>query len=252
MATCSDGHVPEPSGSRDRQRRVSAMRVVLVGAGVVVAAIAALFVTRHAASHTSSAGRRRPPGVAATRGQAASARATNRSGARAGGSAKQPRAVRASDRYGSLPSWLPKVSAPVNRPIPASPRHPVLVIQGDSVAVRLPRGRAVVTAVGPRVPDTGRGPVATISPCTFVVTLTAGSGSVPITARAFTLVDDQHRIHHPRVRPTNGEPLPSTLPPHTTLSLTLHAVLPAGDGGLEWAPDGGRPVAAWDFVAETD
>jgi hypothetical protein len=36
------------------------------------------------------------------------------------------------------------------------------------------------------------------------------------------------------------------------LSLSLYAVLPAGDGGLEWAPDGGRPVAAWDFVAETD
>jgi hypothetical protein len=89
-------------------------------------------------------------------------------------------------------------------------------------------------------------------PRTFVVTLTAGSGSVPIAARAFTLVDDQHRIHHPRVRPANGEPLPSTLPPHTTLSLSLHAVLPAGDGGREWAPDGGRPVVAWDFVAETD
>jgi hypothetical protein len=249
MGTCPDGHVP-PSSSRDRQRGVSAIRAALVGAGVIVVAIAALLVTRHAASDTSPTSR--PPAVAATRGQAAPAGAADRAGARAGGSARRPEATRASARYGSLPSWLPKVSAPVNRPIPASPRHPVLVIQGDSVAVRLSRGRAVVTAVGPRVPETGSGPVATNSPCTFVVTLTAGSGSVPIAARAFTLVDDQHRIHHPRVRSTSGNLLPSTLPPHTTLSLSLYAVLPAGDGGLEWAPDGGRPVAAWDFVAETD
>jgi hypothetical protein len=251
MATGLDGHVPESGGgARDRDRRVSAVRAALVGAGVVVVAIAGLLVTRHAVSGTSPASR--PSAVGATRGQAAPARATDRSGARARSSARHLRAARASDRYGSLPSWLPKVSAPVDRPIPASPRHPVLVIQGDSVAVRLPRGRAVVTAVGPRVPDEGRGPVPTISPCTFVVTLTAGSGSVPIAAQAFTLVDDQHRIHHPRVRAANGEPLPSTLPPHTTLSLSLYAVLPAGDGGLEWAPDGGRAVAAWDFVAETD
>jgi hypothetical protein len=250
MATCSDEHVPEPGGSRDRRRRASAVRAALVVAGVAVVAAAALLVARHAASDPSLSGR--PHAVAAARGQAAPARAPDRSDARAAGSARHPRAARASDRYGSLPSWLPKAPPPVNRPIPASPAHPVLVIQGDSVAVRLPRGRAVVTAVGPRVPDEGRGPVATISPCTFVVTLTAGSGSVPIAARAFTLVDDQHRIHHPRVRPVNGDRLPSTLPPHTTLSLSLHAVLPAGDGGLEWAPDGGRPVAAWDFVAETD
>jgi hypothetical protein len=250
MATRPDGPVQESGDPRGRRRRVSAIRAALLGTGVVAVAIAALLVTRHTASDTSPASR--PSAVAATPGQAAPAKATDRSGARGRGSTRHLRAAPASDRYGSLPSWLPKAPPPVNRPIPASPRHPVLVIQGDSVAVRLAHGRAVVTAVGPRVPDEGRGPVATISPCTFVVTLTAGSGSVPIAARAFTLVDDQHRIHHPRVRAVNGGSLPSTLPPHTTLSLSLHAVLPAGDGGLEWAPDGGRPVAAWDFVAETD
>jgi hypothetical protein len=29
-------------------------------------------------------------------------------------------------------------------------------------------------------------------------------------------------------------------------------VLPTGDGGLEWAPEGARPIVAWDFDVEID
>jgi hypothetical protein len=37
-----------------------------------------------------------------------------------------------------------------------------------------------------------------------------------------------------------------------TVSLTLYDVMPTGNGGLEWAPDGARPIVAWDFDVEID
>ena len=38
------------------------------------------------------------------------------------------------------------------------------------------------------------------SPCSFTVTFTAASGAVPLSAQAFTILDELGRLHHPRVR----------------------------------------------------
>lgn len=155
-------------------------------------------------------------------------------------------------RYGGLPSWLPKPKVPVNRILTASEAHPALSIQGDSVSVELPRGRVRATAVGPETPHQGRFPVPATSPCTFIVTFTAAAGAVPLSPRAFTLVDEFGRVRRPRVSAIDGGPPPRKAQPGRSVSLRVHDVLPTGDGGLRWAPDGTRPIVAWDFVVEID
>lgn len=155
-------------------------------------------------------------------------------------------------RYGGLPSWLPRANVPVNRVLDASPAQPVLTIQGDTVSVALGRGRALVTAVGPSVPEDGRFPVPATSPCTFVVTFAHVDGAIPLSPRAFTLVDEYGHIRHPRVTSMDGGPPPARIVPGRTQSLKIHDVLPTGDGGLAWAPGGRRPLVSWDFNVEID
>ncbi len=171
-----------------------------------------------------------------------------------GGSAGARRSSPAASaaRYGGLPSWLPKATAPVNRIVTASPTHPALAIQGNTVAVNLPHGRVLATAVGPETPEQGHFPVPASSPCTFVVTFAGASGTVPLSGAAFTFVDELGHVRHPQVTAMDGGPPPQQVAPGRTLSLKVYDVLPTGNGGLTWAPDGGRPVVAWDFDVEID
>jgi hypothetical protein len=156
------------------------------------------------------------------------------------------------ERYGGLPSWLPRPRVHVNRLLTASVAHPALAIQGTTVAVALSGGRVLATAAGPEVPEEGRFPVPATSPCTFVVTLAAAAGAVPLDPAAFTLVDDLGHVHRPQVTVLHGGTLPRALSPGRTVSLRLYDVLPTGDGALEWAPGGGRPLVGWDYTVEID
>jgi hypothetical protein len=160
--------------------------------------------------------------------------------------------ARSSARYGGIPSWLPKATVPVNRVVRASRAHSVLAVQGATVSVDLAHGRVLATAVGPTVPEEGRFPVPATSPCTFVVTFAAASGVVPLSATAFTLVDELGHVHHPRVTAIGGGAPPRRVSPGRTVSLTVHDVLPTGDGGLTWTPEGGRPIVSWDYDVEID
>jgi hypothetical protein len=154
--------------------------------------------------------------------------------------------------YGGLPSWLPKATVPVNRVVQASSAHPALAIQGDTVSVNLAGARVLATAVGPSVPEDGRFPVPATSPCTFIVTFAAASGAVPLGPRAFTFIDEFGHVRHPRVTSMSGGPVPKQIPAGRPLSLKVYDVLPTGDGGLAWAPGGGRPIVSWDFDVEID
>jgi hypothetical protein len=71
-------------------------------------------------------------------------------------------------------------------------------------------------------PEEGQFPVPATTPCTFTITL-AGGG-----------------------------PPPASAAPGKTVTLTISAVLPTGNGQLQWAPQGGRPVVSWDFDVEID
>lgn len=156
----------------------------------------------------------------------------------------------AAARYGGLPSWLPTPTVPVGRVLQASAAHPALGIEGDSVLVRLTYGQVLATAVGPQVPQQGKFPIPATTPCTFIVTFARTSGTVPVNAGAFTIIDEQGHLHAPRVTVPGGSS--SGLPAGQTVTLTLSTTLPIGAGQLRWAPAGGKPIVTWDFDVEID
>ncbi len=158
----------------------------------------------------------------------------------------------ASTRYGGLPSWLPQPKTQVGRVVTASASHPWLAIEGDDVDVRLAHGRVRVNAVGPVVPEEGKFPVPATSPCTFTVTLAKARGTVPLSAAAFTVLDERGNLHHPHVLLRGGGALPAAVPPGGRVVLRIHDVLPTGNGQLRWSPGGGKPVVSWDFDVEID
>jgi hypothetical protein len=84
------------------------------------------------------------------------------------------------------------------------------------------------------------------------VTFAHVSAPIALNRSSFVLVDERHRIHHPRVTGLHGRAAPAELRPGPPVSIELHAVLPTGDGGLEWRPAGPRAVAGWDFNVEID
>lgn len=162
-------------------------------------------------------------------------------------------AARASKaRYGGLPSWLPAAKVRVGRIVTATPSHPRLAVEGDTVAVRLPGGGAMTTAVGPAVPQAGRFPVPETTPCQFTVTFAAVRGSVPISAGAFSILGENGQRYAPRLALREGGRLPRRIVAGHPVTLTLSAVLPTGNGQLRWAPLGARPIASWDFAVEID
>ena len=111
----------------------------------------------------------------------------------------------------------------------------------------------LATAVGPRVPREGHVPVPATSPSTFTVTFSGASAVVGLSPAQFTIVDELGHVHHPSVSAAGeGAPPPRHIRPGQTVTLTVHAVLPTGNGRLVWAPDRARPVVAWDFDLEID
>lgn len=148
--------------------------------------------------------------------------------------------------------WLPAPATPVGRVVTASPAHPWLAIEGDTVRVLLARGHAMATAVGPAVPEEGQFPVPATSPCTFTITFADVSGTVPLSPAAFTILDRLGKLHHPQVTVQSGRPVPAEVTAGAPLALTVKAVLPTGGGQLRWTPQGASPVVSWDFDVEID
>ena len=153
--------------------------------------------------------------------------------------------------YGSLPSWLPQPSVPVGRVVTASPAHPRLAIEGDTVRVLLPGVRVMATAVGPQVPEEGRFPVPETTRCTFTITFARASGPLTLRAADFATVDERGHLHRLRLHVRGGGPLPTRVPPGHTVSVVMTGRLPTGNGQLIWAPDG-RSTVSWDFSVEID
>jgi hypothetical protein len=86
---------------------------------------------------------------------------------------------------------------------------------------------------------------------TFTVTFTHVTAPVSLRRSAWVLVEN-HQLHEPRVTALHGGPPPTRLLPSPTVSIKLHSVLPAGDGGLEWRPDGERVAGGGDVNVEID
>ena len=153
----------------------------------------------------------------------------------------------------ALPSWLPRATVPAaDRIVTATPSRRKLAIEGDTIALRLPSGRAMVTAVGPDVPEEGESPVPATSPCRFTVTVTAVHGSIPLSSRDFSFLGEHGQRNGARVTVRGGGALPKRIVAGHRLTLTLSSVLPTGNGQLRWSPLGGKPIVSWDFDVEID
>ncbi len=158
----------------------------------------------------------------------------------------------ASGRYGYIPDWLPRSKTHVGRIVTASATHPWLAVEGDTVAVNLAHGRVLATGVGPQVPQQGHFPVPATTPCTFTVTLTSVSGTVPLNPAAFTTRDEYGQLHSLHVTNHGAGLVPRGVERGKTITLTMSAVLPTGQGQLQWTPSGTKPIVSWDFEVEID
>jgi hypothetical protein len=155
-------------------------------------------------------------------------------------------------RYGGLPSWLPRTKPQVGRVLHASVAHPALSVEGEAISVSLAGGNVLATAVGPQVPEEGRFPVPPVTPATFLVTFASASSTIALNASQFTFIDEQGRVHHPTMTAVHGGVAPARAAPGHPVSVMLHDILPTGDGGLSWTPEGSRPIASWDYTVEID
>ncbi len=146
----------------------------------------------------------------------------------------------------------PRISFTTDRVVQASAAQPRLAVQGDSVSVATGHGQVLATAVGPSVPppDPAAGPTSTT--CTFKVTLVARSGAVPLSPGAFTIIDEQGRLHRPSVSVSGSSAASGQVVPGRPVTLSVRSVLPIGGGRLSWAPDGSKPLVSWDFDVELD
>lgn len=152
--------------------------------------------------------------------------------------------------YGAPPAYLPKARLPVHRVLTATAGRPVLVVEGDTVALATPGARARATLVGPVVPAGTEG--AAVLPARFDLTLAAGHGPLHLAARDFTIVDEHGRLHRASLTLRDGRPVPAELSLMRPVRLVLRARLPTGDGQVRFAPRAGAAIATWDFVVETD
>jgi hypothetical protein len=154
---------------------------------------------------------------------------------------------------GSYPSFLPTstLQQPTDSVLTGTVQRPALTNEGDVVKAKTARWSVLVNVTGPQVPGEGLPFQANADTCTWVVTMSAATGPVPISTADFTAIDDQGTLYKPAF--VKGQPKPPVvLKPGQKVSFELRAVEATGEGLMRWAPDGTHIVAKWDFVVEND
>lgn len=162
-----------------------------------------------------------------------------------------PVAVAHDDKYGGLPSFLPKESIHPDSVLTGTAAKPALTTEGDSVEAKFSGGSARVSVVGPEVPGEGLPYQADATTCTWIVTITGTSGSIPVRASDFSSIDHLGAVYRPAF--VAGQPMPPTdLKPGQKATFELRADMMVGEGLMRWAPDGKHVVGSWDFEVEND
>lgn len=156
------------------------------------------------------------------------------------------------DTWGGFPSWLPSASRADNQVLPGSTTSPALTEQGDAIRAELPAGGSVlITITGPAILNQGLSGPGESATGTWTVTLSQATVVVGIDLADFAGWDSTGAIYHPQSAPDQPAP-PDNLQPGQTVSFNLTATIAAGEGVMQWAPDGQHPVGTWDFVLEND
>jgi hypothetical protein len=133
----------------------------------------------------------------------------------------------------------------------ASAARPALTTEGDSVRVQQPAGSVVTAVTGPEVPGEGLPYQTTATTCTWTVTMTGATATLPLDIAGFSTLDHLGTVYHPTLVPGQAAP-PATVAPGQTISFELRAVMRTGEGLMRWAPTGSTVLASWDFEVETD
>jgi hypothetical protein len=150
-------------------------------------------------------------------------------------------------------SWLPKqqLDHPVDQTVVGTVAHPALTVEGEDVEVRTPGFSALAVVNGPVVPGEGLPFQQRFTTCTWTISLTHVTGTVPISVADFDSIDHTQTVYKPTLVP--GQPaLPTTLHAGEKLSFKIRSAMPVGEGLLRWAPDGQNIVAKWDYQVEND
>lgn len=191
------------------------------------------------------------PGMAAAKGMAKGTDSGAASGA-AGGAAGGATGARGSGLVG-YPSFLPKRTLHFDGDALeiGTPTRPALTSQGDPVKVETPHWSVVATVSGPEVPGEGLPYQTPSTTCTWTVTLSKATGTVPVSLRDFDSIDSEGHVFHPALVPGESAP-PPTVGAGQTVTFEMRAAETAQEGLMRWAPSGGRIVAKWDFVVEND
>lgn len=156
-----------------------------------------------------------------------------------------------------IPSFIPRSSTAVNRIVTATPSHPQLAIQGDSVLLDLPSGHGLATMNGPLYNNKYVGTNDPTVPAAFVLTFTRTHGTLPLAPDDFTILDELGNKIVPKIRVQGGGPLPKQLDAGQRLTLIMTTIISTGDGAIVYNPTGipkpgHRPLVGWDFVVEDD
>jgi hypothetical protein len=162
-------------------------------------------------------------------------------------------APKSNSQYGGYPSFLPSSTLHYHSDtvLTGTVQRPALTSQGDAVEVKTPHWSVLVTVTGPQVPGEGLPYQAPSTTCTWVVTMSAATGPVPVAASDFSSIDQENQVYWPALVPGQPRP-PEVLCPGEKISFELRAAEAVGEGLMRWAPDGRNIVAKWDFVVEND
>jgi len=161
------------------------------------------------------------------------------------GTAAKP-VARPTPTFGAYPSYLPKdaLNDGSDAALTGTIQRPALTNEGDAVKVKTSQWSVLATVSGPQVPGEGLPYQATETTCTWVVTMSGATGTVPISPSDFSSIDQDSNVYHPVLVP--GQPKPPEV------SFELRVVQATGEGLMRWAPNGRNIVAKWDFVVEND
>jgi hypothetical protein len=153
--------------------------------------------------------------------------------------------------------FIPRNTIAVNRIVTATPSHPQLAIQGDSVQLDLPSGHAVATMNGPLYNNKYVGSNDPTVPAQFVLTFTNTQGTLPLAPDDFTVLGQLGNNIVPKIRVQGGGALPRQLDSGQPLTLIMSTIIAAGDGSIVYNPTGiakpgHKPLVGWDFIVEDD
>lgn len=155
------------------------------------------------------------------------------------------------DINAAQPTYFGTGSAPVDAVLTGSAIRPALTAEGQAVLVELEGGSVMATVVGPDVPGEGLPKVTDTTTCTWIVTLEAATGALPVKLDDFTASDHLGAVYKMALAP-GQRTLPATIARGQSLTFSLRTIMPTGEGLMRWAPGGSDLVASWDFVVEND